>query len=121
MENKILKANELRIGNFINKNEQVVEITKRIIFVKPMGKDNMSIYRDFQLKPIPLTEQWLKDLGFKNVNLNAWRIKGLPDFELINDIFYSPDHLLMWFPEIKYIHQLQNIYQSLTGKELIKK
>ncbi len=128
-----MKATELRIGNYTNekgKQKQVYSVSNH------NAKDYSKV------KPIPLTERWLKDFGFKfNDDLN----NDLPSKEayFLNDfiIWFSHLHTLKikqnstnsyWHEqyeyynghglkvEIKYIHQLQNLYFALTGKELTK-
>jgi hypothetical protein len=67
--------------------------------------------------PIPLTEEWLLNLGF---------VKGLSGAFYIGDcIFHISGYLSDKFDDymikdnIKYVHQLQNIFFALTGEELI--
>ena len=73
---------ELRIGNLINDNAEVVGIVNGTVYVKPSERSIITSYRYSQLKPIPLTEEWLKKLP-KNLKLPKW---------------------------IKYVHQAQNWY-----------
>lgn len=75
----------------------------------------------YPLSPIPLTEEWLYSFGFKwygdwdafvanresNKELSIIKSKG---------IFIVCDINLV--PEIKHVHQLQNLYLALTGEEL---
>ena len=102
-----MKANELRIGNYVYDTlGKVNKIDLEAITYIVKEPHN-------QVKPIPLTEEWL--LKF--------------DMELISKITYSPKEGLLrlsngdtkgtlLIPHIKYVHQLQNIYFELTGKEL---
>lgn len=62
----ILKANELRIGNYLNGKQGHVIITEirenNIVKIH----DNTSIFHvGTCLKPIPLTEEWLFKFGFE--------------------------------------------------------
>ena len=75
------------------------------------------------LKPIPLTEEWLVRFGFF---INHWESERIEETVYQHQgitIFYS-DIVDAWvFPdienvEIKYVHQLQNLYFALTGSEL---
>jgi hypothetical protein len=80
--------------------------------------------------PIPLTEQWLLKFGFereqaKQPSSIAYCLFGAEcnDFHVeYDDIMeawqiYLEDHF--WIQrQIHHIHQLQNIYHSLTGEEL---
>lgn len=85
--------------------------------------------KDFN--PIPLTEQWLIDFGFilGNPNTNYWQL----NFDECDRVgFMMGGHLKVGIHLIDetdteigktclYVHQLQNLYFALTGKELIKK
>lgn len=85
---------------------------------KYAGKEN-------GFEPIPLTGKWLLKFGFKkyfdNNNESYFRIN--------DDMFITADYYVYLMGDdafeclklkrkIKYIHQLQNLYFSLTGKEL---
>ena len=107
-----MKSNDLRIGNWI---------------YFPMIKNNYQIIRlDFDNKnennysPIPLTEDILLKCGFYQKN-NLFILKDIT-LQLINCGTEIDNHLgfvLLGFNnEIKYVHQLQNLYFALTGEEL---
>jgi hypothetical protein len=83
--------------------------------------------------PIPLTEEWLRKLGFEIVieypdNYKRWS-NGIIGFDKapgeqpcfgIN--FDSKDALNKYKSEqLKYVHQFQNLYFALTGEELVMK
>lgn len=117
-----MTANELRIGNFLYNDKVVVKIDARTIF---------DIWDDKGLKnykPIPITEKWLLNIGFKCDDINntiRTHFEHLSDYrfeyyiEKINKYhlrgFYFMGNSI---GTIKYIHQLQNIYFALTQKEL---
>lgn len=132
----IMKPEELRIGNYVfynsNKNDDFVII------------DRLTIHAGFErdlinkLKPIPLTEEWLLKFGFiKKPNgvyfiqlnddyfleiiVNAFSGTLEKDADWFTSIYYPiPEHHITFVKQ--YIHQLQNLYFALTGKELeIKK
>jgi hypothetical protein len=129
-----MKANELRIGNLVKKGNDlcivkgyydnlfIVEDTEKIEF-KSNVFDN--------LKPIPLTEEWLLKFDMELTDgFSSSRKLYLNNYENdISKITYSPKEGLlrlsnghtkgtMLIPHIKYVNQLQNIYFALTGKEL---
>lgn len=112
--------NELRIGNIVlrkNSNDEWKETTVNLTY--------MGLIYEFpeDYKPIPLTEDWFEKLGFE-----------------LNDDYLSEDHLYKdWVKkgvriqlpfltysdedgevsiDIKSVHQLQNLFYSLTGEEL---
>lgn len=77
-----------------------------------------------QHEPIPLTEEWLVKFGFKITGQtphpnNIWTVYG-------EECKFELEHIISFFlydnkcfgTEVKYIHQLQNLYFALTGEEL---
>ena len=125
-----MKANELRIGNlFIDKYSKqpmkVLELLRsgNIVF-------DIECFGRWQAEPIPLTEQWIKKLGFelKYKDMTIGLVKGcyilessfLPNnkkwiFRKITDVENS-----YALKEIEYVHQLQNLYFALTERELTR-
>ena len=81
------------------------------------------------IDPIPLTEEWLKRLGFHHTiedGIEFWIDSPNCDMMITKE---SPKHFSarryseldgssMWLCYIKYVHQLQNLYYALTGEEL---
>lgn len=81
-------------------------------------------------EPIPLTEEWLLKFGFVKqkgggmggqdqwAGMASWAIKG-------NWLFRGQAsclRLVGYFnAQVKYVHQLQNLYYALTGEELTVK
>ena len=132
-----MEAKELRIGNYVhyhivdNLDErkewyEVNEVDIDDIYTVLMGKaDNLS--------PIPLTEDWLLKFGFKkykNLPVFTKRTKVKDNFIIGNPemvLICNPHQRIIWIEsntihiKCAYVHQLQNLYFALTGKELIKK
>jgi hypothetical protein len=103
-----MKAQDLRIGNYVyNGFNEVVKISNII------SQNNTSGYLLETLKPIALTEEILLKCGFE---------KGKCYFSLEN---FDID-LKGWFgfnnmvanANINHLHELQNLYYSLTKTEL---
>lgn len=107
-----MKASELRIGNVLD-NGIVSSITKTCIWTET---ENIILFDE--IEPIPLNEEWLTRLGF------------------VDNEKYALHNIFIWYGnhigikgmlgivkpfECKYVHQLQNLYFSLTGEELILK
>jgi len=128
-----MKATELRIGNLIQLNKKWFEKnpglskTEKIISVDSIGFDyllpeNYKIngYNIGNLEPITLTEEWLLRFGFER-NDN-YKIKEFVRGDMIiytynkvnKEVYYG----ICVEVKIKYIHQLQNLYFALTGREL---
>jgi len=128
-----LKANELRIGNWVHirqtkNNEQIGGIEENGRF---LTKGYKSSYSSIEcLEPIPITEEWLVKLGGK-----------IGDNEIYNDSFYcfEFDNMAIFVSVIgvvviarskydsksvkldvqfKHVHTLQNLFFALTGNEL---
>ncbi len=133
-----MKENELRIGNWVHHNSNWsarIEENDRKEFDFQFqaidwyrdGECTLSIEND--LEPIKLTEEWVVRFGF---------IKKVHSFYTEFYIGNNPtDHnwtmMLTWpdganephytcyrngYHNIKYVHQLQNLYFALTGEEL---
>lgn len=115
----MIAANELRIGNLVK-----LETGKIVpINISGISAINAGYLRVYQT---PLTPEILEKCGFnyKELNHNKIWIKSLNVFGFsinlyVHDekIFFSPFEL-NWEIEIKYLHQLQNLYFALTGTEL---
>ena len=112
-----VKASELRIGNLIEfrnniEPPQIVKITPRW-FRSSMMDDDFELNEYWH--PIPLTEEWLVKFGFEFKNGYGYKFK----FGYISKSdFYWMYHGICI--KLQYVHQLQNLYFSLTGKELIQ-
>ena len=110
-----MKSNELRIGNFTKQGE-VKSFVENGIHVG-FGK----CYNFNELEPMPLTEEWLFKFGFEyNNSTYEWYDKSAVFFIQMNYLGFD---LIAKFKnerikEIKYVHQLQNLYFALTNEEL---
>lgn len=114
-------ANELRIGNIISKRVAVIT-------VKPAMILKISRY-PLPYKPISLNEEWLIKFGFEGDDDERHVVLGLGGGEELSVELLtktccllraikneSVDFVYVAYPE--YVHQLQNLYFSITGKEL---
>ena len=122
-----MKANELRIGNYIEFDSSVrtlvIEDEQGFIEVRSIGESGVNEWSDYGAsgcvsnpKPIPLTEEWLIKFGFEK--LEGWDDMyyfKIGDFQVYeyNVSGYEYDDF-----NIKHVHQLQNLYFALTGEEL---
>jgi hypothetical protein len=114
-----MKRTELRIGNLVERNGKIHEVSSIHaddtirLFVKN-GNYSFGCFTLKEINPMPLTEEWLLKFGFE-----------------ITDNFQTKDRFqthkqdgIIWFEygyivvELNYVHQLQNLYFSLTGEEL---
>ena len=114
-----MKASELRINNWIQfrHTETPVRITLGD-FVREYNDEHLEDY-----EPIPLTEKWLKRLGFE-IKKGAWgtsaeiRIGGVRYVLYQNGNVWSINPTDGYRVDFKYIHTVQNYYFALTGQEL---
>jgi hypothetical protein len=126
-----LSAQELRIGNLIQwKSTGDIEIVTDIVTTnKKQCCINTVLISD--CSGIPLTKEWLLKAGFKitfNRNsqttyyelcLNPRMIIRFQDGDA-GECDITQDGRFIAFKQghIKYVHQLQNLYFALSGKEL---
>lgn len=71
---------------------------------------------------IPISEEWLNKFGIFRCKSypECFEIpNGFPSYEFENGRFVvSESYYLSCMPEIKHVHQFQNLYFTMTGKEL---
>lgn len=122
-----MKTNELRIGNLILFSEGGIEFIVDTISEKGLNVHNdiESIWIEIEtFEPIPLTEEWLLKFGFEiQHNTPFYSMVARKDgfnlkVDITGNLFFSEGYFNV---QPKYVHQLQNLYFALTGKELIKK
>lgn len=126
-----MTASELRIGNYVNISLNDVDYNTIQIKVDDLYyiTQKKGVY-----EPIPLTEDWLTKFGFKYINSNNSYLtytknnyylqmdvrKADNKWTIFDDII--SDLVEFAKVDITHVHQLQNLYFALTGKELkIKK
>jgi len=120
----MIAANELRIGNWVNDNMpfdnyfQIGELADST--ARPKG-GNLRGYDE--LNPIPVTPEILLKAGF--VEKEDWFYKRNFFLGYIStDNHFQTEYKMAgvegdWkLLNIKYLHQLQNLYFALTGQEL---
>jgi hypothetical protein len=114
-----MKANELRIGNLIKFSEDGTIFTVGSIEEKGFTVQNdeeTTWIEAEEFEPIPITEEWLLKLGFERDNQGNWKLKS--GYHWIELYFYHVYINGQQVVLIDYVHQLQNIWFALTGKEL---
>lgn len=126
-----MNATELRIGNIIQKNGKVHYTNAFTI----RDIKNLSIDDTDNFEPIPINEDWLLKFGFeciadagdqkrfglKNRKTNYFFGIELDHEEigLYKQSLFGVETLIYNESFFKYVHQLQNLYFSLTGSELV--
>ncbi len=102
-----MKANELRIGNYVHMDMSIDDI--EVVRLK-IGDLALFAIEARELYPIPLTEEWLLKFGLMSIKteLGLWNNGDAIYFN------YGFEKSI----QLKYVHQLQNLYFALTGEEL---
>jgi hypothetical protein len=104
-----MKANELRVGNWYDDNKIPKQVTPNTI-------EEVWEAERLWCQPIPITGEWLLKFGFEKDNRANWRLKS--GYHWIEIYFYHVYINGQQVVLIDYVHQLQNIWFALTGKEL---
>ena len=129
-----MKAEDLRIGNWVMGNKPL-----QLTF-NDFGRIHAHLMATGQMRfePIPLTEDWLVRFGFEKIRDESRKqnYQTLDKLLLFDDSgntlhAYSDREDVMIYHEqykylngyglrtdIEFVHQLQNLYHALTGKEL---
>ena len=121
-----MKANELRIGNYVKApkgaryNNDVIQFG-----IHEFLKIAECVYDIEDFEPIPLTEEWLLKFGLTRIECNQGEYYPYTDINIVKvDEYYrlevGSDEYVIGY-KIKYVHQLQNLYFALTNKELTVK
>ena len=113
-----MKAEELRIGNLFKDKH-----SRKIIKVIKLSESKITFdgcfYGEWQAEPIPLTEEILLKCGFEFFdNERIFNNFVIEDFHNGNYYFTAGEGIKLHEKHIEYLHQLQNLYFSLTGEEL---
>lgn len=141
----MINAQELRIGNLLMRYSNIMEVSGiandqvDLILLQPNTRVKWRmLYSD--IFGIPLTEEWVTNFGFVKLyhlsrhehvlyvddKLNIEFIDGYGLRIVVsnenNDVNTNTAVFVCYYekPYIKYVHQLQNLYYTLTGQELKK-
>lgn len=127
----MIQPNELRLDNWVkDSDDKVIQVSFKT-FELLNDLDTYSVY------PIPLTEEILLKCGFEkylgmNKTSEYFVIRETKRDRYINHLrlYKSPsnigdrfilDNIKSIYRQIKYLHEVQNLYLPLTGKELVIK
>lgn len=122
-----MKPEELRIGNLVSDGTFVNKISLADFY-------NMHLDDNCPFTAIPITKEWLLKFGF-NENYGEYDKEGINlDCEYtdkgewitflqagnIKPIESNNEYTCRYYPksDIKYVHELQNLYFALTKEEL---
>ena len=118
-----VKAKELRVGNLIQFQAvpYVPDFTELEVF--KLSKNRINGKHQSCFKAIPLTEELLLNLGFKN-EYQYYDLEAADCWLTVNmksknwAISENREDFTTCWKEINYLHELQNLYFGLTKKEL---
>lgn len=139
---KIMKTNELRIGNYVSFHNvwyKIVGIEKERVLIEYHNGETDYCWIDY-IDPIELTEEVLFKIGFKKER-KLISILFYLDYEINDDEYIRVKYLIynsktlpllriaspsasiyesheLTKRGIKYIHELQNAYYCLTNQEM---
>ena len=123
----MINAKELRIGNLIEyRISDRFDKRKEWWEVSEIDADDIHwlskvMPEDEDFKAIPLTEEWLEKLGFKQNKFDkVFEVENcqIEIYFFDNDIKCTVCVDSVINKNIKHVHQLQNLYFALTGSEL---
>ena len=124
----MIKLNELRIGNVILLNGEITKVD--LEFFKTYNKST-------KIHGLKLTENMLIDLNYYKQENTEWdgkhEVKSEPYYFDTQLPFHAPNRTSgiyvrnkklyklggSVYDELKYLHQLQNVFFVLTGEEMI--
>ena len=116
-----MKVQELRVGNWVEYAHDSDECTT----IQPSSMEHTN-----EFKPIPITKEWLVKFGFisdgiKHLTHSIHKLTVDVRLILMYQIVYEQPEIstlyikgIQLISTITYVHQLQNLYYALTGKEL---
>ncbi len=138
-----LKIKDLRVGNYVthpnSKKDRIKEILCRsltndyaVSFINSHYNYYLENKGEEVVKPIKLTIEWLKKFGFEidqNTKKSVFQVYKKTFDEYATFILKYNNRIEMFFFEtdseekgfvkqLHYVHQLQNLYSSLTDDEL---
>ena len=131
-----MKAKDLRIGNYMH---AVHENFSEVVEVLDISEDEINHSAgwdgviNYDLEYIPLTEEWLERLGFIRPE-KFWGDEWRKDIywlnaDIFNEIKVGGNTVVYQLgigmskprwqrTQLKYVHQLQNLYYALAEEEL---
>lgn len=134
-----MKPQELKIGNLVcyaGKVVKVKQVTKhKIGYHEKPNETRLDYARLCDIEPIPITEELLLNNGFKKRydRILCCKIMELCHNEYVVEITFglankgfdyvvchidNAERCSVGCVDVKYLHQLQNAYYLVTGKEL---
>jgi hypothetical protein len=119
----MIDIKELRIGNWVKHGEQNVKVND-LPYLVDDNKDGYlinEIWAD-EYEPIPLTPEILEKCGFELIKKPKYKLghKYKIKYSKKNGSLFQVNMggKFLIIANIRFLHQLQNLYFALTGEEL---
>lgn len=136
-----MEARELRIGNYYQGGLEIKGSFEAKLNLSDFNRvflltsDHLQVLLSMPdwlkfIKPIPLTEEWLRKFGMDSLDMEIdyveWGFDNGEKFNIVQDGIGNKFPFYFEYDlgfgnnriEIKYVHQLQNLFYCLTGNEL---
>lgn len=124
----MINRNELRPGIALMHKKEGVK-TVQWLCLDDLNNENLilcddnSSYNIDEFEPIPLTPELLGQYGFEKTSDRSYKLKNFGQFIFLPPwgMTFKPAGMLdslLRQDLLRYLHQLQNLYFALTGKEL---
>jgi hypothetical protein len=128
----MIKTTELRIGNLVLFAQESTVFKVMDIDLNGIGVDDgdeRTWIEIDQFEGVPITEELLLKFGFEknfiSPNVERYSVDGFAINSYSNkedgDYFWLGYYMNSINKHIEYVHQIQNLYFALTGKELTSK
>jgi hypothetical protein len=121
-----MESKELRVGNLVYESKRSKILRKKIgveiCEIKSLDIHHLESFPESEnFEPIPLTEEWLFKFGFEKNENGLFKLFNESEVPiLLNEDLdgWTCDGINFSVNGTQYVHQLQNLYFALTGKEL---
>lgn len=122
-----MKTRELRIGNYVHEetlgNIKVVAFLEADIWVMSKAGNEYHVRAD-AIDPVPMSDFWFDFFGFEPgeeqyiMYVDEWLTICVDALDYSICLKDNYGQVIAPTIHVKYVHQLQNLYFALTGKEL---
>lgn len=118
-----MKANELRVGNWVLKRIDDFHPTE-FTRIKIMPWDIQKIhFKEWHIEPLDLNDDWIQMFvrvgKIGKVGMNCYKFMENQNIKILGKHYYKLSfNDMVIIDDLIHVHQLQNLYFALTGEEL---